>query len=69
MGANQELRARLARETKSRGGSVYFPELAYCTDNGAMIALVGALRLPKAAAGDYGFSIKPRWDLSSLEAP
>ncbi len=69
VGANRELRARLARETKSRGGSVYFPELAYCTDNGAMIALVGALRLPSAGAGDYGFSVRPRWDLSSLEAP
>jgi N6-L-threonylcarbamoyladenine synthase len=69
VGANRELRARLARETKARGGNVYFPDIALCTDNGAMIALVGALRLATARAGDFGFSIKPRWDLASLGAP
>jgi tRNA N6-adenosine threonylcarbamoyltransferase len=69
VGANRELRARLARETKARGGNVYFPEIALCTDNGAMIALVGALRLATARADDFGFSIKPRWDLTSLGAP
>jgi len=69
VGANRELRARLARETAARGGSVYFPELAFCTDNGAMIALVGALRLPSARPDDFSFSIKPRWELASLAAP
>ena len=69
VGANTALRARLARETKARESEVYFPELAFCTDNGAMIALVGALRLPTARADDFTFSIKPRWDLASLAAP
>ncbi len=69
VGANTALRARLAHETKARGSEVYFPELAFCTDNGAMIALVGALRLPTARADDFTFSIKPRWDLGSLAAP
>jgi len=69
VGANRELRARLARETAARGGSVYFPDLAFCTDNGAMIALVGALRLPSARPDDFSFSIKPRWELASLAAP
>ena len=69
VGANRELRARLARETKARGGDVYFPELVYCTDNGAMIALVGALRLGAAQDDDLGFSIRPRWELASLAAP
>ena len=69
VGANTALRARLARETKARKSEVYFPELAFCTDNGAMIALVGALRLPTAHADDFAFSIRPRWDLASLAAP
>ena len=69
VGANRALRARLVGETKARGGSVYFPDVALCTDNGAMIALVGALRLPAARVGDCAFTVKPRWDLASLAAP
>ena len=69
VGANRELRNRLASETKARGASVFFPDLAFCTDNGAMIALVGALRLGTAGADDFSFSIKPRWELASLAAP
>jgi N6-L-threonylcarbamoyladenine synthase len=69
VGANRELRARLVAEAGARGGKVFFPELAYCTDNGAMIALVGALRLAAAQVGDYTFTIMPRWDLASLAAP
>jgi N6-L-threonylcarbamoyladenine synthase len=68
VGANCELRARLVKTIAGRGGEVYFPDLAYCTDNGAMIALVGALRLQDAQASEYEFSVRPRWDLSSLPA-
>ncbi|MCC7328446.1 MAG: tRNA (adenosine(37)-N6)-threonylcarbamoyltransferase complex transferase subunit TsaD [Burkholderiales bacterium] len=66
VGANRALRGRLAAATVRRGAQVYFPDLAFCTDNGAMIALVGALRLAQARAGDNAFSVRPRWDLSSL---
>jgi len=66
VGANRELRARLAREVRARDGEVFFPDLAFCTDNGAMIALVGALRLADAPAGDYTFAVKPRWELASV---
>jgi N6-L-threonylcarbamoyladenine synthase len=69
VGANRELRARLVADLRTRGDRVFFPELAYCTDNGAMIALVGALRLAGARAEDFAFTIKPRWELSSLAAP
>jgi N6-L-threonylcarbamoyladenine synthase len=68
VGANRELRARLDVEVRKRGGSVYFPELAFCTDNGAMIALAGALRLAHAKAGDGAFTVRPRWELESLAA-
>jgi N6-L-threonylcarbamoyladenine synthase len=67
VGANRQLRARLTGAAARRGANVYFPELAYCTDNGAMIALVGALRMEAGTAGgDYGFSVRPRWDLATL---
>jgi tRNA N6-adenosine threonylcarbamoyltransferase len=68
VGANRELRARLAKAVARRGGEVFFPALEFCTDNGAMIALVGALRLANSDMGDYEFSVRPRWDLASLSA-
>jgi N6-L-threonylcarbamoyladenine synthase len=69
VGANQELRTRLVAGAQARGATVYFPDLQFCTDNGAMIALVGALRLAEASASDLTYSVKPRWDLASLTAP
>ena len=71
VGANRELRARLVAAVAQRGARVFFPDLAFCTDNGAMIALAGALRLAQSASvpADYAFSVRPRWELASLEAP
>ncbi len=66
VGANRELRARLEYEVAARGASVYFPDLAFCTDNGAMIALAGAMRLAQADIGGGAFSVRPRWELASL---
>ena len=67
VGANRQLRARLTEAVSRRGATVYFPELVYCTDNGAMIALVGALRMQAGAvADDYRFSVRPRWDLATV---
>ena len=69
VGANKRLRERLTRAAQAQGTEVFFPPLRFCTDNGAMIALVGALRLPSAPASDYGFAVRPRWELQSLERP
>jgi N6-L-threonylcarbamoyladenine synthase len=68
VGANRELRARLAVALAPRSARAFFPDLEFCTDNGAMIALVGALRLAHSPISDYGFSVLPRWELSSLPA-
>jgi N6-L-threonylcarbamoyladenine synthase len=70
VGANQQLREALSGAANKRGFEVHYPDLALCTDNGAMIALAGALRLkrwPAQANRDYAFTVKPRWDLASLE--
>jgi N6-L-threonylcarbamoyladenine synthase len=69
VGANRELRTRLVAAAAARGARVFFPDLAFCTDNGAMIALAGAFRLAPAVPADYAFSVRPRWELASLEAP
>ncbi|MFL9876114.1 tRNA (adenosine(37)-N6)-threonylcarbamoyltransferase complex transferase subunit TsaD [Paraburkholderia megapolitana] len=69
VGANRQLREALSAAAKKRGFDVHYPDLSLCTDNGAMIALAGALRLqrwPSQAGKDYAFTVKPRWDLASL---
>ncbi|MFP3185718.1 MAG: tRNA (adenosine(37)-N6)-threonylcarbamoyltransferase complex transferase subunit TsaD, partial [Paraburkholderia sp.] len=69
VGANRQLREALSAAAKKRGFDVHYPDLSLCTDNGAMIALAGALRLarwPGQSGKDYAFTVKPRWDLTSL---
>jgi N6-L-threonylcarbamoyladenine synthase len=62
------LRARLDTEAQRRRCRVYYPELAFCTDNGAMIALAGGLRLLAGAAAKPAgpFAVKPRWPLAEI---
>ena len=69
VGANAQLRAALNAAANKKHFQVFYPELELCTDNGAMIAFAGALRLqrdPNAASHDYGFTVKPRWPLHEL---
>lgn len=71
VGANRQLRDTLDRLAARRRFRVFYPELAFCTDNGAMIAFAGAMRLmqdPDAAHADYGFTVRPRWPLEELAA-
>ena len=71
VGANQALRAQLDAQAQRRGWTVHYPELALCTDNGAMIAMAAAMRLQAGLARpalDYAFEVRPRWDLASLQA-
>ena len=66
VGANTRLREQLDAAAAKRGLRVHYPALALCTDNGAMIALAGALRLqddPALAQRSYSFDVKPRWPL------
>src|ERR1019366_5582820 len=67
VGANQLLRSRLTDGIGKRGGKVFYPDLEFCTDNGAMIAFAGALRLEQQQGKkDYRFNVKPRWNLAEI---
>jgi N6-L-threonylcarbamoyladenine synthase len=67
VGANQLLRERLNKDIGNRGGKVFYPDLQFCTDNGAMIAFAGALRFnQQQSKKNYCFNIKPRWDLAEI---
>ncbi len=67
VGANQRLRERLAAEMSRRGGRLFYPRTEFCTDNGAMIAHVGALRLGAGQTDRDGPVARARWPLDSLE--
>lgn len=72
VGANSRLREKLNAATKRKLCKVSYPRLEFCTDNGAMIAFAGAMRLKAShdkRKQDYSFSVKPRWDLSELQQP
>jgi len=65
VGANILLRTDLAAEFP---GSVYYPRMKFCTDNGAMIAVAGALRLQDAEE-PANIHARARWPLESLARP
>ena len=70
VGANRLLRERLTARADARGCTVYYPDLEFCTDNGAMIAFAGAKRLERNEQEDgLSFSVRPRWDLEELTPP
>ncbi len=69
VGANRRLRERLRELAGAERAQVYFPRLEFCTDNGAMIAFAGALRLAAGAPTAEQPVATPRWRLDSLEAP
>jgi N6-L-threonylcarbamoyladenine synthase len=64
VGANRQLRERLATEAAQRGIELFFPPLSLCTDNGAMIARAGLAKLDRSSPAALGFVVRPRWPLS-----
>ena len=66
--ANKQLREGLIKACKKIGVKVYFPPLALCTDNGAMIAAAAAGHLENIKTlPKEGFSIKPKWQLEGFQ--
>jgi len=69
VGANLRLRALLDTAAARDQFKVFYPAMEFCTDNGAMIALAGCLRLKAAKAGlalPLEFTVRPRWDLADV---
>ncbi|MEH6411801.1 MAG: tRNA (adenosine(37)-N6)-threonylcarbamoyltransferase complex transferase subunit TsaD, partial [Hyphomonas sp.] len=69
--SNQSIRKTLETEAVSCGGQLIAPPLRHCTDNAAMIALVGAERMAAGlvdGAGDLGAGARPRWPLDEASA-
>ncbi len=65
VGANQRLRESMTIFTEQIGVKLFYPRPIFCTDNGAMIAYAGALRLMKGQCEPLEFSAHPRWPLAN----
>ncbi|MEG9489944.1 tRNA (adenosine(37)-N6)-threonylcarbamoyltransferase complex transferase subunit TsaD [Mannheimia indoligenes] len=64
--ANKQLRADVAEMMQKLKGEVFYPRPQFCTDNGAMIAYTGFLRLKNGEQTDLSVSVKPRWAMTEL---
>lgn len=69
VGANRRLRERLAVEARVNGWQLYFPRTRFCTDNAAMIAYAGWVRLADVQAATSPIRARARWPLNELHAP
>ncbi|CAI1103532.1 t(6)A37 threonylcarbamoyladenosine biosynthesis protein [Serratia quinivorans] len=66
--ANRTLRTKMAEMLYKRGGEVFYARPEFCTDNGAMIAYAGLVRLQSGANPELSVSVRPRWPLAELSA-
>ena len=66
--ANKKLRESLTQMMKNLGGEVFYPQPQFCTDNGAMIAYAGLLRLKQGQHSGLAIDVKPRWAMAELPA-
>ncbi|MGC6341963.1 tRNA (adenosine(37)-N6)-threonylcarbamoyltransferase complex transferase subunit TsaD [Bisgaard Taxon 45] len=66
--ANKQLRQELAQLMQQLKGEVFYPQPQFCTDNGAMIAYTGFLRLKQGESQPLAIQVKPRWAMTELSA-
>ncbi|MBV7387221.1 tRNA (adenosine(37)-N6)-threonylcarbamoyltransferase complex transferase subunit TsaD [Pasteurellaceae bacterium TAE3-ERU1] len=65
--ANRTLRHALEEMMHSLGGEVFYPQPQFCTDNGAMIAYAGFLRLKCGQQTDLSIHVQTRWAMTTLD--
>jgi len=68
VGANQRLRRRLREIAAEEDARVFYPRNEFCTDNGAMIAYAGYLRLAAGERAPLEIEARARWSLDALKA-
>ena len=61
--ANKQVRNTIRKLCQEENFNLYFPDLKYCTDNAAMIALAGLERFKKRKFDKHNFEANPRWQL------
>jgi N6-L-threonylcarbamoyladenine synthase len=66
VGANRRLRERLASVVLESNAALYFPRTEFCTDNGAMIALAGCMRLAAGMQSGLAMSARANWELGAM---
>ncbi|MGB5325469.1 MAG: tRNA (adenosine(37)-N6)-threonylcarbamoyltransferase complex transferase subunit TsaD [Pseudomonadales bacterium] len=66
--ANRRLRSELGEAVQKLGAKLFYARPEFCTDNGAMIALAGALRLAAGQRDGEAIEVRPRWPLVELAA-
>lgn len=64
--ANKQLRQALQAMVAKQGGQVFYPRPEFCTDNGAMIAYAGCIRLLAGAHEPLAFAAYPRWSIADI---
>ena len=69
VGANRRLRARMLAMGEQQGVRVVYPRVEFCTDNAAMIALLGHLRLAAGQRDDLAIRARARWPMTELVPP
>jgi len=68
VGANKRLRLVLAEMIEQLGGELFYPRIEFCTDNGAMIAQAGCLRLMAGETQPLEIDARARWSMQDLKA-
>ncbi len=63
--ANKRLRSTLRQKLSAK---VYYPSQEFCTDNGAMIAHAGMLRMMGGERSGLSINTRARWPLDELSA-
>ncbi len=67
--ANKQLRERLAGMAAETGGRVFYPRPEFCTDNGAMIAYTGYVKISAGENQPLAFAAYPRWPMAGRSYP
>jgi len=63
--ANKQIRNTIKKLCREKNFNLYFPDLKFCTDNAAMIALAGLERFKKRKFDKHNFEANPRWQLDN----